>query len=102
MVRLILDSASGGYPVLIGTNLHRELRNVITRLDPTSAAIIARSGLAGRGGGYYPLVKKIRTAIAAHGVPVVVVNATESEPGSTKDRLLAEYRPHLNAALIRR
>src|SRR5213079_1271585 len=36
----ILDSSSGGYPVLIGTNLHRELRNVITRLDPTGAAIV--------------------------------------------------------------
>ena len=40
MVRLILDSSSGGYPVVIGSNLHRELRNVIARLDPTGAAIV--------------------------------------------------------------
>ena len=40
MVRLILDSSTGGYPVLIGSNLHRELRNVIARLDPTGAAIV--------------------------------------------------------------
>ena len=30
MVRLILDSSSGGYPVLIGTNMSRELRDVVT------------------------------------------------------------------------
>jgi len=40
VVRLILDSSTGGYPVLIGSNLHRELRNVIARLDPTGAAIV--------------------------------------------------------------
>ena len=40
MVRLILESSAGGYPVLIGTDLRRELRQVITRLDPTGAAII--------------------------------------------------------------
>ena len=40
MVRLILSSSSGGYPVVIGTNVQRELRNVITRLDPTGAAIV--------------------------------------------------------------
>ena len=40
MVRLILDSPSGGYPVLVGTDLQRELRNVVTRLNPTGAAII--------------------------------------------------------------
>ena len=40
MVRLILDSSTGGYPVLIGANLQRELRNVVTRLDPTGAAIV--------------------------------------------------------------
>ena len=27
MVRLILDSSAGGYPVVIGTNVQRELRN---------------------------------------------------------------------------
>src|SRR5579864_9452035 len=40
MVRLILDSASGSYPVIIGTNLHRELRAAVKRLDPTGIAII--------------------------------------------------------------
>ena len=33
MVRLILDSSTGGYPVLIGTNLQRDLRNVVTPIN---------------------------------------------------------------------
>jgi len=40
MVRLILDSASGSYPVVIGTNLQRELRAAVRRLEPTGVAII--------------------------------------------------------------
>lgn len=45
MVRLILDSSTGSYPVVIGSNLQRELRSVITRLDPTGAAIITDSNV---------------------------------------------------------
>lgn len=40
MVRLILDSASGSYPVVIGTNVQRELREIVTRMQPTGVAII--------------------------------------------------------------
>jgi 3-dehydroquinate synthase len=40
LVRLILDSSMGSYPVLIGTGLQRELRSMMARLDPTGAAII--------------------------------------------------------------
>jgi 3-dehydroquinate synthase len=40
VVRLILDSSMGSYPVVIGTGLQRELRAMMARLDPTGAAII--------------------------------------------------------------
>ena len=40
MVRLILDSSMGSYPVLIGKGLQREVRSFMARLDPTGAAII--------------------------------------------------------------
>ncbi len=40
MVRLILDSSMGSYPVLIGTNIQRELRGMVARLDPTGAVIV--------------------------------------------------------------
>ncbi len=45
MVRLILDSAAGSYPVLIGSNIHRELKSVMARIDPTGVAIITDSNV---------------------------------------------------------
>lgn len=70
------------------------------RLDPWSSRdairdAIRSSGLDGRGGGGFPLARKLDTAILAPGRPVVVVNASESEPASRKDRTLTTYRPHL-------
>ena len=70
------------------------------RLDPWSSRdtirdAIRSSGLDGRGGGGFPLARKLDTAILAPGRPVVVVNASESEPASRKDRTLVTYRPHL-------
>lgn len=58
-------------------------------------SIIRESGLAGRGGGYFPLASKLDAARSVPGPAVVVVNATESEPASAKDRVLLECRPHL-------
>jgi NADH:ubiquinone oxidoreductase subunit F (NADH-binding) len=56
---------------------------------------VAASGLVGRGGGEFPLVGKLTAALRASGVPIVVVNGSESEPASGKDALLLRYRPHL-------
>src|SRR6202165_5109195 len=41
----MLDSSTGSYPVVIGSNLNRELRAVVFRLDPTGAAIITDSNV---------------------------------------------------------
>ncbi len=65
MVRLILDSPSGGYPVLMGTNLHRELRNVITRMDPTGAAIITDTNVR-------PWAVKVAKAIKRAGLKTAI------------------------------
>ena len=55
-----------------------------------------RSGLRGRGGGWFPVGTKWR---AVHRVglrrPVVVANGAEGEPASAKDRLLITQLPHL-------
>ncbi len=62
---------------------------------------LERSGLTGRGGGGFPVARKLAAARAAasagcaHHVPHVVVNASESEPASVKDRTLCTLRPHL-------
>ena len=56
---------------------------------------VDRAGLYGHGGASFPTATKLRTVAAQRGRPVVVVNATEGEPLSAKDRLLIGYLPHL-------
>jgi NADH:ubiquinone oxidoreductase subunit F (NADH-binding) len=66
-------------------------------------ALLRTSALDGRGGGGFPLIRKVETARFAGGIPVLVVNASESEPASFKDRTLCAERPHLvldGAALV--
>ena len=53
------------------------------------------SGLDGRGGAGFLLARKVATALDAGGVPLLIVNASESEPASGKDRALCAFRPHL-------
>jgi NADH:ubiquinone oxidoreductase subunit F (NADH-binding) len=58
--------------------------------------------LTGRGGAAFPLAAKIRSLRAAARRPIVVVNGTEGEPASFKDRALLTRNPHLvlDGALI--
>jgi NADH:ubiquinone oxidoreductase subunit F (NADH-binding) len=56
---------------------------------------IEQAGLGGRGGAGFPMAKKMRTVAGGRGKPIVVVNATEGEPASSKDRTLLETLPHL-------
>ena len=58
-------------------------------------AELTRAGLRGRGGGAFPLAAKLAAAGRARRRAVVVVNATEGEPMSVKDRMLMESVPHL-------
>ncbi|HVC71528.1 MAG TPA: NADH-ubiquinone oxidoreductase-F iron-sulfur binding region domain-containing protein [Acidimicrobiales bacterium] len=53
------------------------------------------SGLGGRGGAGFPMAEKMEAAARAPGPRLVVVNASESEPASHKDRVLVHLRPHL-------
>lgn len=57
---------------------------------------IAASGVAGRGGAYFPLATKwCACRDGGPGPRAVVVNAEEGEPGVIKDRHLMEGDPHL-------
>jgi len=57
---------------------------------------IAASGLRGRGGAGFPAARKWTVAAESPVTPrYVVCNAGEDEPGSFKDRVLIEHRPHL-------
>ncbi len=62
-----------------------------------AVAVVEASGLRGRGGAYFPVHLKWRSArdaVAAGGAPFLVVNAEEGEPGVFKDRALMEGDPH--------
>src|SRR5215469_11172659 len=72
--------AAGGYS--------RVERNILTE--------VVASGLRGRGGASFPVGKKWSVAAETPNTPrYLVCNAGEDEPGSFKDRMLLEYRPHL-------
>jgi NADH:ubiquinone oxidoreductase subunit F (NADH-binding) len=55
--------------------------------------LLDETALAGRGGAGFPFAAKLRSLRGAR--PTVVVNATESEPASRKDRTLVQATPHL-------
>jgi NADH-quinone oxidoreductase subunit F len=78
--------ASGGYEALRAA---RE-RPAAEILD-----VVAKSGLAGRGGAGFPTGRKWQAVADAPGTPkTIVCNADEGEPGCFKDRALMDHDPH--------
>lgn len=53
------------------------------------------SALTGHGGAHFPVIRKLRGAMACPTGGTVVANAAEGEPGSAKDAALWQYRPHM-------
>lgn len=53
---------------------------------------LERAGLHGHGGAFFPTATKLRAVAAQRGCPVVVVNGSEGEPLSRKDRYLLGAR----------
>jgi len=80
VVRLILDSSSGGYPVLIGTNMQRELRDVVTRLDPTGAAIVTDTNVR-------PFANKVAKAIKRAGLKTAIHSIPAGERSKSMTQL---------------
>jgi NADH:ubiquinone oxidoreductase subunit F (NADH-binding) len=65
---------------------------------PDRPDLIARldaSGLRGMGGASFPTATKWRAVEGRRGPKTVVVNATEGEPASRKDKVLSARAPHL-------
>ena len=80
MVRLILDSACGSYPVLIGTNLQRELRAMVSRLDPTGAVIVTDSNVR-------PWAVKVAKAIKRAGLKTAIHTVKAGERSKSLTQL---------------
>jgi 3-dehydroquinate synthase len=72
VVRLIVEAPAGSYPVVIGSNIHRELRGAVARLDPTSAAIVTDANVL-------PWARKVARAVKRAGVktPIHVMRPGE-------------------------
>ncbi len=68
MVRLIIESQSASYPVVIGSSIHRELRAAVARLDPTAAAIVTDANVL-------PWARKVARTVKRAGVktPIHVI-----------------------------
>ncbi len=82
---------------LAGYGDYSSLRRAIHDMTPESViAEIEASGLIGRGGAAFPTGAKWKMTRQAPLRPhYVVCNADESEPGTFKDRVLMEGKPHL-------
>jgi NADH:ubiquinone oxidoreductase subunit F (NADH-binding) len=92
----LLAGAVGGVPVSLAA--HHELHGEAPTLGRHDAdaliRTVAEAGLKGRGGAGFPAATKM-AVVAGSTRPVVVVNGTEGEPMSAKDRVLLGTTPHL-------
>ena len=77
------------------------LKTALSMSPEAIVDLVETSGLRGRGGAYFPVHLKWRSAIDAatrstlpQGTPILVINAEEGEPGVFKDRGLMEADPH--------
>jgi 3-dehydroquinate synthase len=80
LVRLILDSPSGSYPVIIGSNIHRELRGAVARLDPTGVAIVTDSNVR-------PWANKVAKSIKRAGLKTAIHVIPAGERSKSIDQL---------------
>jgi NADH:ubiquinone oxidoreductase subunit F (NADH-binding) len=94
--RLLAGLRSAGQ-VLTATDHERIHGPLPARSCPELIEMVERSGLRGRGGADFPAARKLRTVaeLACGSASAVVVNGSETEPESAKDRLLLTALPHL-------
>jgi NADH:ubiquinone oxidoreductase subunit F (NADH-binding) len=88
----LLPLSLDGQPASLARHL---ARHGDLRIPRAMMAEIERAGLTGRGGAAFPTARKLAAVAAAPGRPVVVVNGTEGEPASAKDKVLLATEPHL-------
>ena len=79
---------------------HRLAHGPLPRYDRDELIALAEKiKLKGKGGAGFPFARKIQAVLKTvdrqHIAPAIVVNATEGEPGSAKDRMLLARAPHV-------
>jgi NADH:ubiquinone oxidoreductase subunit F (NADH-binding)/ferredoxin len=87
---------------------HREVFGPLPRISAEDLVSMATQvDLRGQGGAAFPFARKLKAVIDASrksgDAPIVVVNSTEGEPGSFKDKMLLIRSPYLilsGAALV--
>src|SRR5579875_3347639 len=86
---------------------HRDIFGPLPRLSAGELIEMAEQvDLRGQGGAAFPFARKLKAVVEnaeADGCPAAVVNATEGEPGSLKDKMLMIRSPYLilsGAALV--
>ncbi|TYB40091.1 NADH-quinone oxidoreductase subunit NuoF family protein [Actinomadura chibensis] len=84
----------------LGWDAHRALHPHPRPLTAAQLIALCEAGrLHGRGGAAFPFARKVKatadSAVRRRKRTVVVVNGTEGEPGSAKDKVLLQRAPHL-------
>lgn len=75
---------------------HESIHGPMPRISgPQLIQVMGRSGLRGRGGADFPTATKLQSVAERTGRATLVVNGSETEPASLKDRLLLAQLPHL-------
>jgi NADH:ubiquinone oxidoreductase subunit F (NADH-binding) len=75
---------------------HTRIHGSLPRVSATQLIEeVEQSGLRGRGGADFPTARKLRAVAGRRRVGPVIVNGSETEPASAKDRLLLARLPHL-------
>ncbi len=92
--RLLAGLDPSGAPMTLAEHarVHGELPH---RASSELIESIEHSGLRGRGGADFPTARKLHAVAEGKRVSAVVVNGSETEPASAKDRLLLSRLPHL-------
>jgi NADH:ubiquinone oxidoreductase subunit F (NADH-binding) len=97
LARASAVSARAGRAVPPGLDLvaHQRWHGISRFRGPALIDEAAAAGLTGRGGAAFPVARKLAAVAAAGPLPVVVGNAAEGEPASSKDAALVWFAPHL-------
>ena len=92
--RLLAGLDPSGSPMTLAE--HERIHGPLPRRSPAELIeAVERSGLRGRGGADFPTARKLQSVARGRRGAVLVVNGSETEPASGKDRLLLSRLPHL-------